>query len=218
MPSQRARSRCSRSRRDPSRRRSPVPPVRVRRPRPRRLAWPRGARAVPAPAGTSSPGAPRACAAVMDAFRSSVSRSVAPSSPCATPRIRSAAGNPPTSRWEPIERQIRVGERTFDTVPHHVRAQRRDPRLDRGAAIRQRARRGRPVGERQQPLRIRRAARSARGSTLRRRRVQDAAPARPRRTTRATPPRSASGRRSRAAARGASSRPATVSVSPAACP
>ena len=64
------------------------------------------------------------------------------------------AGDPPTSRWEPIERQSRVGERMFDTVPHHVRAQGCDPRLDRGAAIRHRARRGRPVCESQQPLRI----------------------------------------------------------------
>ena len=91
-PSRRARARCSRSRRDPSRRRSPVPPVRVRRPRPRPLAWPRGARAVPEPRRRRRPAAPRACAAVMDAFRSSVSRSVAPSSPCATPRMRSEPG------------------------------------------------------------------------------------------------------------------------------
>ena len=47
-PSPRARSRSSSSRRDPPRRRAPVPPVRVPRPRPRLPAWPRGARAVPA--------------------------------------------------------------------------------------------------------------------------------------------------------------------------
>ena len=37
---------------------------------------------------------------------------------------------------------------------HHVRAQGCDPRLDRGAAIRERDRRGRPVCESQQPLGI----------------------------------------------------------------
>ena len=76
---------------------------------------------------------------------------------CAEQRVRNPshterAGDPPTSRWQLIERQIRVGERTFDTVPHHVRAQDCDPRLDRGAAIRQRACRSRPVCESQQPL------------------------------------------------------------------
>ena len=56
-------------------------------------------------------------------------------------------GDPKTVRRELIQRHIGVGERLLDTVRHHVRAQRGDPRLDRGAAVRERDLRGRPVGE-----------------------------------------------------------------------
>ena len=196
-----ARLRCSRSHLGPSRRWSPVPPAPVRRRLPRHFAWPHGARAVPEPPGRRRPGRPGP----------PPPRWIA-SGPPSHDRLRRAArgrrraweraGDPPTSRRELIERQIRVGKRTFDTVPHHVRAQCRDPGLDRGTAIRGRA--GRlPICLRESAIAPRlRAFRSARGSTLRRRRVQDAAPGRPRRTVRTTPRPYASGRRSRAAGEG----------------
>ena len=56
-------------------------------------------------------------------------------------------GDPKTVRRELIQRQVGVGERLLDTVRHHVRAQRGDPRLDGGAAVRERDLRGCPVGE-----------------------------------------------------------------------
>ena len=61
-------------------------------------------------------------------------------------------GDPTTLRGELIQRQIGVGERLLDTVRHHVRPQGGDPGLDRGAAIRERDRRGCPVGESEPPL------------------------------------------------------------------
>ena len=63
--------------------------------------------------------------------------------------------DPNTLGCELIERQIGVGERLLDTVAHHVRPQRGDPGLDRGAAIRERDRRGRTLGESEPPLGIR---------------------------------------------------------------
>ena len=65
---------------------------------------------------------------------------------------------PPTVRGELIESQIAVGERLLDTVGHHSRPQSGDPGLDRGAAVRERDRRGRPLGESEPPLGICRAA------------------------------------------------------------
>ena len=87
------------------------------------------------------------------AVRSSVARSVAPSSACATPR-RSATADPTTLRGQLIQRQIGVGERLLDTVRHHVRPQGGDPGLDRRAAIRERDRRGCPVSESEPALGI----------------------------------------------------------------
>jgi hypothetical protein len=63
--------------------------------------------------------------------------------------------NPATFGRELIKRQIGVGERLLDTVGHHARPQRGDPGLDRGAAIRERERRGRTLGASQPPLGIR---------------------------------------------------------------
>ncbi len=57
-------------------------------------------------------------------------------------------GRDPKTVWrELIQRHIGVGERLLDTVRHHVRTQRGDPRLDRGAAVRELDLRGCPVGE-----------------------------------------------------------------------
>ena len=150
-PSPRGRARSSSSRRDPSPRREPVPPARVAPPRPRLPRWPREARAVPAPRRR-----PRRCRwrAPLDGcceVRPSA-RSVAPSNACATPRARSATGIQAALRRELIERQIGVRERLLDAVRHHVRPQRGDPGLDRRAAVRERDRRGRPVGEGEPPL------------------------------------------------------------------
>ena len=83
---------------------------------------------------------------------------------CAEQRMRNASQqecgtDPITLRGELIQRQIGVGERLLDTVRHHVRPQGGDPGLDRGAAIRERDRRGCPVGESEPPLGIRRPAR-----------------------------------------------------------
>ena len=55
--------------------------------------------------------------------------------------------DPEAVRRQLIQRRIGVGERLLDTVRHHVRAQRGDPRLDRGAAVRERDPRRRAVGE-----------------------------------------------------------------------
>ena len=89
------------------------------------------------------------------AVRSSVARSVAPSSACATPRTSERGRHPAALGGELIERQIGVGERPLDAVGHHVRPQGGDPRLDRRAAVRERDRRGRTVGEREPALGLR---------------------------------------------------------------
>ena len=88
----------------------------------------------------------------MPAVRSSVARSVAPSSACAVPRSASAAGLQPLVGRELLEREVGVGERLLDAVGHHPRSQVGDPGLDRGASIRERDRRGRAVGESEPPL------------------------------------------------------------------
>ena len=57
-------------------------------------------------------------------------------------------GRPPVALGrEQGQRPIGVGERLLDTVGHHVRPQGGDPGLDRGAAVRERKRGGRPVSE-----------------------------------------------------------------------
>ena len=80
------------------RRRALLPPVRVPLPRPRLPAGPREARAVPV-RRRRRPRRRTASPSSTVAARSSVARSVAPSSACATPRMRSAAGIQSLSGW-----------------------------------------------------------------------------------------------------------------------
>ena len=216
-PSPRTRSRSLRSRPGPPPRRALAPPVRVALLRPRLPAG-REERELCLRRDDDRSTAPTGHPLLDDAVRSSVARSVAPSNACATPRTRSATGIQPLLGGELVERQIGVGERLLDTVGHHARPQRGDPGLDRGAAIRERERRGRPVGETEPPLGIGGPPRQRADPGCRRRRVRGTAAARHRRTTPATPPGSPSGRRSTVGSARASTRPATVSVSPAACP
>ena len=69
-------------------------------------------------------------------------------------------GRPPvTLGREQAQRPIGVGERPLDTVGHHVRPQGGDPGLDRGAAVRERKRGGRPVSESEPSLGLCSAAR-----------------------------------------------------------
>ncbi len=136
------------------------------------------------------------------AARSSLARSVAPSSACATPRVRSATGIQALSDGSWSSARFGVGERLLDAVsascaPAGWRPRARSWRCrPRAGSPRSRRRRGRATA------RPPRAARSARATRLRRRRARGTARARRRRTTRATPPRSPFGRRSRAAAQG----------------
>ncbi len=139
-------------------RRAPAPPVRVR-PASRQAPCFAARSASCACARMTTSAARLASPASTPSVRSSVALSVAPSSACAVPRRTSAAGLHPLCRGELIERQIAVGERLLDTVGHHARPQVGDPGLDRGAAIRERVRRGCPLGESEPPLGIRRPAR-----------------------------------------------------------
>ena len=67
--------------------------------------------------------------------------------------------DPLACRGELVQRQLGVGQSLLDPVGHHVRPQGRDPRLDRGAAVRERDRRGCPVREGEPPLGLGGAAR-----------------------------------------------------------
>ena len=122
-----------------------LPPVRVALPRPRLLPWPRGARAAPAP------GRPlRRCRWPSPARRlqEAPPRTIGRAEQGVRNSSAEECGRDPnTVRRELIQRQIGVGERLLDPLRHHVRAQRGDPRLDRGAAVRERDLRSRPVGE-----------------------------------------------------------------------
>ena len=146
----RARSRSSSSRRVPTRRRALLPPEHVALPRPRLPPWPRGARAAPAPGRP-----PRRCPSPSPARSSSrASRRLIG---CPSRRMRNSSAeecgrDPEAVRRQLSQRRIGVRERLLDTVHHHVRAQRRDPRLDRGAAVRERDPRGRTVREREPAL------------------------------------------------------------------
>ncbi len=62
------------------------------------------------------------------------------------------AGSPVACRGELLESALRVCERAFHAVRHHVRAQIGDPGLDRDAAVRERDGRGGPIGEGEPPL------------------------------------------------------------------
>jgi len=82
---------------------------------------------------------------------------------CAEQRMRDSAQEqrarpPPAVRGELIDSQIAVGDRSLDTVGHHSRPQRGHPGLDRRASIRERDRRGCPLGESEPPLCLCRAA------------------------------------------------------------
>ena len=76
---------------------------------------------------------------------------------CQQGRLRNASAeergrDPEAVRRQLSQRRIGVRERLLDAVHHHVRAQRRDPRLDRGAAVRERDPRDGAVCEREPAL------------------------------------------------------------------
>ena len=169
-------------------------------PRPSLPAWRRGARAVPVPGRPPRP-SPLQGPSRRSQSGSSVARSVAPSSACATPRPRSATGTHSLSGGADSapdrRRRAPARHRSASCAPAGSRPRARSWSCHRRAgSSRLPRRRERAIARHLQ------AGPSARGPRLQRRRARGSAASRRRRTSRATPPRSRSGRRSGAAAQG----------------
>ena len=130
-----------------------LPPVRVAQPRPRLLPWPRGARAAPAPRRPLRrcrwPAPLDGCKKLHHCTIGRAEQGVRNSS------AEECGRDPKTVSAEADPAPASASASACSTpLRHHVRPQRGDPGLDRGAAVRERDLRGRPVGEGEPALSI----------------------------------------------------------------